>query len=213
MISFRLTGNFLLLLFVCYFCYTDTEIDFSTYMEQVKLFLDGSRDYSNIKGATGPCVYPAGHLYIYSIIYAITDGGSNVATGQLLFLLCYLVNLAVILSIYCKLSNVPPYVLLVLCILSYRVHSIFMLRLFNDAIAMTVFHISLLLFLCNKWYSASAVYSIAVGIKMNVLLFAPGLAIIFIQLLPLTQVITCLSICAIIQVSLTCVFSLHQGDR
>lgn len=36
----------------------DTEIDWSTYVQQVELFLSGVRDYSSIKGDTGPVVYP-----------------------------------------------------------------------------------------------------------------------------------------------------------
>ena len=33
-----------------------TEIDWETYMEQVKVYLDGERDYSAISGPTGPLV-------------------------------------------------------------------------------------------------------------------------------------------------------------
>jgi hypothetical protein len=35
----------------------DTEIDWETYMVQVKLFLKGEQDYSRISGPTGPLVY------------------------------------------------------------------------------------------------------------------------------------------------------------
>lgn len=35
---------------------SDTEIDFSTYMQQVEQFLGGERDYGLIKGDTGPVV-------------------------------------------------------------------------------------------------------------------------------------------------------------
>ena len=33
-----------------------TEIDWETYMHQVKIYLDGERDYSAISGPTGPLV-------------------------------------------------------------------------------------------------------------------------------------------------------------
>lgn len=39
--------------------------------------------------------------------------------------------------------QVPPYVLFLMSILAYRVHSIFVLRLFNDPIAMIVFYVAL----------------------------------------------------------------------
>ena len=35
----------------------DTEIDFTTYMRQVDVYLAGERDYSLIKGPSGPLVY------------------------------------------------------------------------------------------------------------------------------------------------------------
>lgn len=43
-----------------------TEIDWVAYMQQVEAFLGGERDYTKIVGQTGPVVYPAGHLYIYT---------------------------------------------------------------------------------------------------------------------------------------------------
>ena len=37
-----------------------TEIDWRAYMDEVGGFLDGERDYLNLRGDTGPLVYPAG---------------------------------------------------------------------------------------------------------------------------------------------------------
>lgn len=36
-------------------------------MQEVKGFLDGERDYYNLRGDTGPLVYPAGFVYVYSV--------------------------------------------------------------------------------------------------------------------------------------------------
>lgn len=36
--------------------------------------MGGERDYSNLQGDTGPLVYPAGFLYIYSAIQFVTGG-------------------------------------------------------------------------------------------------------------------------------------------
>lgn len=41
---------------------------------QVSGFLGGERDYGNLKGDTGPLVYPAGFLYVYSAIRYVTGG-------------------------------------------------------------------------------------------------------------------------------------------
>ena len=43
-------------------------------VKQVTGFVRGERDYSNLKGNTGPLVYPAGFLYVYSAIQYVTGG-------------------------------------------------------------------------------------------------------------------------------------------
>jgi alpha-1,3-mannosyltransferase len=68
--------------------------------------------------------------------------------------------------------------------LSKRVHSIFMLRLFNDGITMLLLYVSMLLFTRNRWNTGCFVFSLAVSIKMNVLLFAPGLLLLLLQVGP-----------------------------
>ena len=40
--------------------YVDTEIDWKAYMQQISQYRSGQRDYTIIKGDTGPLVYPAG---------------------------------------------------------------------------------------------------------------------------------------------------------
>lgn len=89
-----------------YFISTDTEIDWSTYMEQVECFKYGERNYSMISGATGPLVYPAGHLYIYSVFHSITNGGKTIVTAQYIFTFLYLVNLLTVLLIHAKVQLV-----------------------------------------------------------------------------------------------------------
>lgn len=37
-------------------CNADTEIDWVAYMQEVKGFLDGERDYMQLRGDTGPLV-------------------------------------------------------------------------------------------------------------------------------------------------------------
>jgi hypothetical protein len=41
---------------------------------KVDAFRDGERDYTKIEGDTGPLVYPAGFLYVYSAIKFLTAG-------------------------------------------------------------------------------------------------------------------------------------------
>ncbi|PIN97499.1 hypothetical protein AB205_0113470 [Aquarana catesbeiana] len=46
---------------------------------------------------------------------------------------------------------VPPYVFFFMCCASYRVHSIFLLRLFNDPVAMVILFLSINLILQDHW--------------------------------------------------------------
>ena len=44
--------------------------------------MNGTTDYSLLKGDTGPLVYPAGFVWFYAILYKITDSGTNVKLGK-----------------------------------------------------------------------------------------------------------------------------------
>ena len=69
-------------------------------MDQAAMFIAGERDYTVIKGGTGPLVYPAAHLYIYSALYYITDRGSNILLAQIIFAGVYLGSLSVVMACY-----------------------------------------------------------------------------------------------------------------
>lgn len=90
----------------------DTEIDWSTYVQQVQAFLNGARDYNQIKGDTGPCVYPAGHLYINSLFYYLSHHGRDIFTVQCLFVGVYLINLLLVYRICLKTNLVSSRLLL-----------------------------------------------------------------------------------------------------
>ncbi|THH18490.1 hypothetical protein EW146_g2511 [Bondarzewia mesenterica] len=79
-----------------------TEIDWETYMYQVKLYIKGERDYSYITGPTGPLVYPAGHVYVHEVLYWITNEGKNIPLAQQLYAALYVTSLALSCTIYRK---------------------------------------------------------------------------------------------------------------
>lgn len=140
-----------------------TEIDWKAYMQEVEGFLNGTLDYSKLRGDTGPLVYPAGFLYIFSALYHVTVQGEQIKIAQYIFAILYIVLLALVFRIYSKTKKVPPYVLILMCCTSYRIHSIFVLRLFNDPIAMILLFSSLNAFLDEHWYLGSILYSLAVS--------------------------------------------------
>ena len=207
-----------------------TEIDWEAYMQEVSMWQDGQRDYMQIYGGTGPLVYPAGFLYMYGFFKWLTSGGSNVVVGQYLFCALYILNAAIILTMYNLLgrsmyslikssvskNSIQPChtiwswrIAMVITCLSKRIHSIFVLRLFNDGPCMILFYMSVLQFAKSRWRLGCVLFSLAVSIKMNVLLFAPGLLLLLLQSSEgIAETIICLSICAGIQVILGAPFLL-----
>lgn len=57
-----------------------------------------------------------------------------------------------------QVVNFPVILLVFLSLTAYRVHSIFVLRLFNDAVAIAILHVSLLLLMENRWTMGCIVY-------------------------------------------------------
>ena len=80
----------------------DTEIDWKAYMEQVAQYVSGERDYTAIKGGTGPLVYPAAHVYTYTGMYYLTDEGKDIFLAQKLFAVLYMATLAIVMACYWK---------------------------------------------------------------------------------------------------------------
>ncbi|KAI1611719.1 alpha-1,3-mannosyltransferase [Exophiala viscosa] len=156
-----------------------TEIDWATYMVQVRMFLDGERNYDKITGPTGPLVYPALHVYIYTALYYLTDEGTNILRAQVIFAGLYLVTLAMVLACYRRVGA-PPWLLVPLA-LSKRMHSIFLLRLFNDCWASLALWTSIYLLQRRKWEPAAVLWGIGLGVKMTILLAAPAIGVIILQ--------------------------------
>lgn len=203
-----------------------TEIDWVAYMQQVDTFLNGTLDYSQLKGeekflpensfmllkffirehsflfigSTGPLVYPAAHVYIYTFFYFITSRGKNIRFAQFIFIALYLLTLWLVLRLYSKSRRIPPYVVVLSVFTSYRIHSIYSLRLFNDPIAMLLLYAALNLFMDRKWHIGSFMFSVAVGVKMNILLFSPAILMLYIINLGYLQTIIQLAICGITQI-------------
>jgi alpha-1,3-mannosyltransferase len=76
LIFFEIVLNWEIISYVKY-----TEIDWVAYMQEVTYFLEGERNYKLIRGDTGPLVYPAGFLHVFSLLYWLTDKGTNIRIG------------------------------------------------------------------------------------------------------------------------------------
>ncbi|XP_054625090.1 dol-P-Man:Man(5)GlcNAc(2)-PP-Dol alpha-1,3-mannosyltransferase isoform X1 [Dunckerocampus dactyliophorus] len=187
-----------------------TEIDWKAYMNEVEGVINGTYDYTQLKGDTGPLVYPAGFVYSFTALYYITSSGANIRLGQYIFAVFYLITLLLVFRIYCRTKKVPPCVFFFMCCASYRIHSIFVLRLFNDPVAMMLLFAAVNLFIDGHWSLGCGLYSLAVSVKMNVLLFAPGLLFLLLSEFGLIRTIPKLALCANIQFLLGLPFLLEN---
>ena len=125
---------------------------------------------------------------------------------QFMHLILYLVVLTLLFRIYRRTRKLPPYAS-PLIVLSRRVHSIFVLGFFNDCFALLFFLLALDRYTLDKWFLGCIFYSIAVSIKMNILLFAPGLLYLLLRRFGIVKTIfPHLFICAFVQVILALPF-------
>lgn len=212
-----------------------TEIDWEAYMQEVETYLGGEYDYRKIRGGTGPLVYPAGFLYLFALLRQWTSQGNDVVTAQYLFAVLYVLTIALVLCLYyivlqriqrerrqqqpTATTSITASVVwcwrvaMALVCLSKRLHSIYVLRLFNDGPAMLLLYASVLCMVHQRWKLGCFVFSLAVSIKMNILLFAPGLLLLLLQVNPtLLGTIQCLAICAITQLVLGAPFLLRYPE-
>jgi alpha-1,3-mannosyltransferase len=176
-------------------------------MQEVEGVVNGTYDYTQLHGDTGPLVYPAGFVYVFLALYYVTELGTNISLAQHIFVGIYVVNLLLVFNIYRK-TNMPPIACVLLSAFSYRVHSIFVLRLFNDPIAMLFFYASVNLFLTKRWTLGCFFFSLAVSVKMNILLFAPGLLLLLLAERGPFGTFVDLSVCAGLQLAIAVPFLL-----
>ena len=131
-----------------------TLIDWRAYMQEVEgPVVHGVWDYADLRGETGPLVYPGGFVALYAGLRLLAGGdGTNVRRAQWAFAGVYVATLALVAACYAraKPKGTPPWCLVLLCA-SLRLHSIYVLRLFNDCWAMLLFWLAVLLFCGGRW--------------------------------------------------------------
>lgn len=148
-------------------------------------------------------------MYIYTLFYYVTGRGTNIRVAQYIFVAIYLLQMCLVLRLYSKSRKLPPYVLVISTFTSYRIHSIYVLRLFNDPIAILFLYAAINAYTDGKWTLGSVMLSLGVSIKMNVLLFAPAILLMYIVNLGYLRTIYQLTICGGIQLLLGAPFLLR----
>ncbi len=79
-------------------------------------------------------------------------------------------------------------------------HSLFLLRLFNDCFAVGALFLAIYAYQKRMWTIGSFVFSLGVAIKMTILLAAPGMGIVLLQTLPLRRALSAAFLMAQVQV-------------
>lgn len=178
----------------------DTEIDWKAYMEQVEIYLKGERDYTAIRGGTGPLVYPAAHVYVYTVLYYVTDRGVDIRRAQYIFAGVYLATQALVMIQYRRVkvtrqremyirtanSRKAPTFVYPLLMLSKRLHSIYLLRLFNDCWAVLFMMICINFVSVRRHIWASIFFSVSVATKMSSVLYFPAYLFLYAQRFTIT---------------------------
>mmetsp|Transcript_18164 Transcript_18164/g.29484 ORF Transcript_18164/g.29484 Transcript_18164/m.29484 type:complete len:434 (+) Transcript_18164:173-1474(+) len=174
-----------------------TEIDWVAYMQEVEgPLLHDEWDYMQLKGDTGPLVYPAGFVYIFMLLRYVTDAGKNIRRAQYIFAAIHALVVYIVMgTVYYRdditrankknenesKRKMVPFWVTAFIVCSRRVHSIFALRLFNDGVAMLFVYICIFLLVRRRWTLACFFFSVAFSIKMNIILFVPGLAVVLLE--------------------------------
>ncbi|KAJ2890727.1 dolichyl-P-Man:Man(5)GlcNAc(2)-PP-dolichol alpha-1,3-mannosyltransferase, partial [Coemansia aciculifera] len=178
MLFFKNCGQFCWALYMVIRQVSYTEIDWQAYMQEVAGVVAGERNYAKLRGDTGPLVYPAGFVWLFSLLWRMTGGGRDIRLAQYVFMGVYLATLALILALY-RRARVPP-ALVGLLVISRRMHSIYVLRLFNDCATMVFAYTAVFAMCDRRWIKWSGLLlSAGVAIKMNVVLMLPGAAFVW----------------------------------
>jgi alpha-1,3-mannosyltransferase len=70
---------------------------------------------------------------------------------------------------------------MLLLILSKRIHSIYMLRLFNDCVCVLLMYAAMVRFQRRRFMSATLFWGLAVSVKMSALLYAPAILVVLVE--------------------------------
>lgn len=89
-------------------------------------------------------------------------------------------SLGILLTTELLWVQAPPYIFFLL-ILSKRLHSIFMLRLFNDCFAVLALFSSIFAYQKGFYAAGSLIYSFGLGTKLSLALAGPAIAVVLFQ--------------------------------
>ena len=103
-------------------------------------------------------------------------------------------------------------VFFVLLIFSRRLHSIFMLRCFNDCFAIAFTYLAIYSLMKGRVLLCLVLYSIGISIKMSALLYLPALLMNINFQMGMIRTVFCLVLLVLLQVVIGIEFLMHDKD-
>ena len=88
----------------------------------------------------------------------VTNQGTDLRRAQYIFAVMNILTLTLAFRPLIRSKKVPAYALAIMCLTSYRIHSIFVLRLFNDPVAMLLLYAAVNAFADGQWTIGSVLY-------------------------------------------------------
>ena len=155
-------------------CFRD--VDFTSYTEQSAQYLEGERDLSKILGKNGPWLYPALHIYLFALVYKLVGVSENIKYAQIFMLLVHVVTCIFTVKIYsAAFGKKSKYKwLAAICWLGTKVIVNSVRIWYAESINVMFIYIGIYMFQKQSSLLGSLFISIAMGFKMSVLLYVPG---------------------------------------
>jgi len=100
--------------------------------------------------------------------------------AQQVYGVLYIISQILAIALYASSCDVPNWMLVVLP-LSKRLHSIYLLRMFNDCWAMPILLSSVFMYARGQYTVGSVLFSAALSVKMNIVLYLPALIVLLVK--------------------------------
>ncbi len=116
------------------------------------------------------------HIYVFSAIYYVSDGGKKKRVVRAIFSTMLLLHDYLVLQIYkaaIKKRNLEYAFTLTLAIASIQTHEVYASSFFSDGVVALFCYAAVLALLKQYSVTATVLISIAIGLKMNALLYLP----------------------------------------
>ena len=112
---------------------------------------------SHVNHLTTKISYPAGHVLIHRFLHAVTSGGTNMRLAQQIYGVLYIISQMTTIALYASSGDIPNWVLFILP-LSKRLHSIYVLRMFNDCWAIPLLFMSIFMYIRGRNTTGSVLF-------------------------------------------------------